>query len=111
MKLSEKGYAKVFEKCTYKDPDDVKDNCILIEKGMNPFENESTLDELEFEPNDFTDCVVLTVEEAKEILKDYTDTVCIVAKQCGYHEVRIAHPDSIKLLLMRIEQAKVENGV
>lgn len=68
MKLSEKGYDKVYEKCTYRDPDNIKDDCILIEKGMNPLEGECTLDELEFEPDDFEDVVVLTVEEAKTLL-------------------------------------------
>lgn len=55
MKLSEKGYNKVYEKCTYRDPDNIKDDFILIEKGMNPLEGECTLDELEFEPDDFED--------------------------------------------------------
>ena len=102
MKLSKKGFEKILDTCLFDEDRATYTLNFSSPKKDYYFE----IQETDFEPDDFQGTVILTVEEAKEILKDYVDTICCVAKQCGYHEVRIAHPESIDSLLMRIEQAE-----
>lgn len=103
MKLSKKGFKKIISTCKFDDaiatytlnfssPD--KDYC---------FEVQGT----SFKSNDFEDCVMLTIEEAKEIIGTYIGTNCEIVKQHGIPELKIKNPNWLIHLLERIEQAEV----
>lgn len=100
MKLSEKGYEKLFE---------------FFMSGK--YFDATKCDQIEFEPDDFeSGCcqngkghVLLTVEEAKEAIADYIDVVAEVVRQRNKPEIKIKHPKSILLLMDRIEQAESQN--
>lgn len=72
MKLSEKGQKRIHEiiDCAFEaHPDDAKGVQVLAKKYL------TECDDFEIQPDDFKDCVVLTVDEAKEF-KSYFDFVC-----------------------------------
>ena len=78
----------------------------LSEKGKRKIPDNFYWFANEFEPDDFEGCVVLTVEEAKEILQSSYDVLSWA--NCGY-----THTDNAlkvqKLLKDRIEQAEREH--
>lgn len=86
MKLSEKGLTKLSIEDFEYDPQSV-----------------------EFEPDDFTNCVVLTVEEAKQVQQEFLDIVCEIVRAFGYHGVKFVKPTSLIMLEERIEQSEKEN--
>lgn len=81
----------------------------LSEKGLgNVFYHQSLdldIDSYEFKPEDFTDSVVLTVEEAKQLQEDFLDIVCEIVRLVGRYGVKYEKPDSLIILEGRIEQA------
>ena len=64
------------------------------------------LERKELKPEDFTGVVVLTIEEAKEIIGTYIGTNCEIVKQHGIPELKIKNPDWLIHLLERIEHAE-----
>ena len=81
----------------------------LSEKGIKRFnrlywEDDEQLHEIEFEPDDLEDCVMLTIKEAKEILQSSYDVL-------SWSMVGPTHRDNAvyvqNLLKYRIEQAEV----
>ena len=82
MKLSKKGFNKIYDN--------------VIEEQYDPMF-------LNFESNDFQDCVILTVKEAKEILQSSYDVL-------SWSMVGPTHRDNAvyvqNLLKYRIEQAE-----
>ncbi len=73
--------------------------------------------DFEFKPEDFDGCfqngkghVVLTIEEAKEIIGTYIGTNCEIVKQHGIPELKIKNPNWLIHLLERIEQAETCDG-
>lgn len=102
MKLNEKGIEKIHHNCrrmTY---------IVAGESGQrgdySQYEGLDGADELEFEQDDFKDCVILTVDEAKEILQSSYDVFSWAV--CGP-----THRDNAlnvqRLLKHRIEQVKM----
>lgn len=100
MKLSKKGFKKIIGTCQFNDAIATytlnfssadKDYC---------FEVQGT----SFESNDFEDCVMLTIKEAKEILQSSYDVL-------SWSMVGPTHKDNAlyvqKLLKYRIEQAEM----
>ena len=81
----------------------------LSEKGLgNVFYHQSLdldIDSYEFKPEDFTDSVVLTVEEAKQLQEDFLDIVCEIVRLVGRYGVKYEKPGSLIILEGRIEQA------
>ena len=80
----------------------------LSEKGIKRFnrlywEDDEQLHEIEFEPGDLEDCVMLTIKEAKEILQSSYDVL-------SWSMVGPTHRDNAvyvqNLLKYRIEQAE-----
>ena len=78
----------------------------LSEKGIEKVENYSSVDlEIEgFEPDDFEDVVVLTVEEAKEFLIAFQDLIDL--HEDGYIKITDFGFDTFDLVKKRIEQAE-----
>ena len=68
-----------------------------------------SLGSYEFEPEDFTGAVVLTVEEAKQLQEDFLDIVCEIVRLVGRYGVKYEKPDSLIILEGRIEQAEKKN--
>ena len=80
----------------------------LSEKGIKRFnrlywEDDEQLHEIEFEPDDLEDCVMLTIKEAKEILQSSYDVL-------SWARVGPTHMNNAlnvqELLKYRIEQAE-----
>ena len=65
-----------------------------------------SLGSYEFEPEDFTGAVVLTVEEAKQLQEDFLDIVCEIVRLVGRYGVKYEKPDSLIILEGRIDQAE-----
>ena len=104
MKLSKKGFKKIISTCKFDDaiatytlnfssPD--KDYC---------FEVQGT----SFKSNDFEDCVMLTIKEAKEILQSSYDVLSWADCPCIQKENAL---NVQELLKYRIEQAEAQNEV
>lgn len=101
MKLSEKGIAKVNESMVV-----VRDYSpvgvpIQVIRGAN---------RIEFEADDFENVIVLTVNEAKEVIADYIDVVAEVVRQRNKHEIKIKHPKSILTLMEQIGQTEKKDA-
>lgn len=89
MKLSKKGQIKIGESL-----------CIF---GRSLAGSRATaLAQLAFEPDDFEGVVVLTVEEAKEFLKQIDRSIDPADKPYSYSKVRLS-------ILNQLEQAEKEN--
>ena len=63
MKLSDKGLLKILDDCYF---DDDYDEYVL--RSINRKQNLFEIQNITFEPNDFQDCAILTLEEAQVIL-------------------------------------------
>lgn len=101
MKLSEKGIAKVNESMVV-----VRDYSsvgvpIQVIRGAN---------RIEFEADDFENVIVLTVNEAKEVIADYIDVVAEVVRQRNKHEIKIKHPKSILTLMEQIGKTEKKDA-
>ena len=100
MKFSTKGWYKVYEEATYFS-DDIDDEVLKWDNAKQEYK----LRLMEFEPDDFQGCVVITIDEAKEI-----------ATLCGEAEFYAMQGENIKakrlvgkardLLVKRIEQVE-----
>ena len=78
----------------------------LSEKGVDKLFDSQLFGNVEFEPDDFQGAVVLTVDEAKQIIGDYINTNAEIVRRYKIPELKIKHPKSIVLLTKRIEQAE-----
>ena len=92
MRLNEKGLQKVQKLCW--------------ENSHNYRKIAEELGFCDFEPDDFQGVVVLTVDEAKEIIGTYIGTNCEIVKQHGIPELKIKNPNWLIHLLERIEKAE-----
>ena len=85
----------------------------LSEKGLgNVFYHQSLdldIDSYDFKPEDFTDCVVLTVEEAKGVAATYDALASFLIKCMDGDGAKEAIAFAIELN-KRIEQAEKPNG-
>ena len=100
MKLTEKGLNRLVEntkRCSL-------DGCWSV-RPIGPAQVDA-LKSFEFDSGDFAGAVVLTVEEAKQVIGDYTNTNAEIVRRYKIPELKIKHPKSIVLLMERIEQAE-----
>ena len=96
MRLSEKGEGRLYNSKNVFYDDDIEGDVVALWELSKVWE---------FEPDDFTDCVVLTVEEAKQLQEDFLDIVCEIVRLVGRYGVKYEKPDSLIILEGRIEQA------
>ena len=90
MKLSKKGFEKILDACQFDE-----DRATYALNFSNPEKDYCfEIEETEFESNDFEDCVMLTVEEAKAFWDD--------ARDFYVHQSRIS--DDFEQLLSDIEE-------
>ena len=80
-----------------------KKGCVHLNEWMV---HKLPIDAFEFKPEDFTNCVVLTVEEAKQLQEDFLDIVCEIVRLVGRYGVKYEKPDSLIILEGRIDQAE-----
>ena len=88
MKLSEKGESRLYGSHNVFYDDDIEGDVVALWELSKVWE---------FEPDDFKDCVVLTVEEAKRIM-DYIDGVVFISDELQMHIEHLFKPlkDGIK---------------
>ena len=98
MKLSKKGLERVSEPI------------LKFVDGYYDYAIVETLEDHEFEPDDFQGAVILSLEEAKEIIGTYIGTNCEIVKQHGIPELKIKNPSWLIHLLERIEQAEKKDA-
>ena len=99
MKLSKKGFEKILDACQFDE-----DRATYALNFSNPEKDYCfEIEETEFESNDFEDCVMLTIKEAKEILQSSYDVL-------SWSRVGPTHMNNAlnvqELLKYRIEQAE-----
>lgn len=104
MKLSKKGFEKILDSCQF---DEARATYAL--NFSNPEKDYYfEIEETNFESNDFEDCVMLTVKEAKEILQSSYDVL-------SWSMVGPTHRDNAlyvqKLLKYRIDQAEMKERI
>lgn len=99
MKLSKKGFNKILSTCSF-DEELAKYSLKYSDYDKDYF---FEIEKTNFESNDFEDCVMLTVKEAKEILQSSYDVL-------SWSMVGPTHRDNAlsaqSLLKYRIEQAE-----
>ena len=99
MKLSEKGENRLYNSKNVFYDDDIEGDVVALWELSKVWE---------FEPDDFTGAVVLTVEEAKVLLNSISVTSTIKDDRLWN---RKTISDSLTLLLNRIEQAEKKDEV
>ena len=101
MKLSEKGESRLYNSKNVFYDDDIEGDVVALWELSKVWE---------FEPDDFTGAVVLTVEEAKQLQEDFLGIVCELVRLVGRYGVKYEKPSSLIMLKERIEQTEKCNA-